>query len=64
MVREPTDWRNLSFGVMSRRGSSDRRPVTDERDGSIAGHQTEHWDGRVDATARMKPTRLKVRDRR
>ena len=32
-------------------GRSERQPVTDERDGSIAGHHVVHWDGRQDAVA-------------
>jgi hypothetical protein len=56
-----TDWRNLSFGVLSRRGSTERKVVTDERDGSVAGTQTEHWDDHVDAEVRLKPIRLKAR---
>jgi hypothetical protein len=56
-----TDWKNLSFGVLSRRGSAERRPVIDDADGTVAGHQTEHWDDHVDAEVRMSPIKVKAR---
>jgi hypothetical protein len=38
-------------------------PVTDERDGGVAGFHTQHWDGRQDATvfAKAKTVNAKVR---
>jgi len=56
-----TDWSNLSFGVLSRRGSTERKAIADERDGSVAAVQTEHWDDHVDVVARPKPIKVKAR---
>jgi hypothetical protein len=50
--------KSLSFGT--KRGQSERRVITDERDGSVAGVQTEHWDGSQDAAARPKTIRVKA----
>jgi hypothetical protein len=50
--------RSLNFGTKT--GQSERKVVTDERDGSVAGVVTEHWDGRTDAAARPKPIRVKA----
>jgi hypothetical protein len=51
--------RSLAFST--RRGSTERRVIRDETDGSVAGVQTEHWDDHVDAEARLKPIRVKAR---
>jgi len=50
-----------SIGVSLRRGSSERKPVIDERDGSQAGYHVEHWDDRQDAVAQPKPIRVRAR---
>jgi hypothetical protein len=39
---------SLSFSKL--RGTTRKRPVTDERTGQYVGYQTDHWSGRVDAT--------------
>ena len=44
-----------SIGVSLRRGTSEKRPVTDERDGSIGGYHTVHWDDSQDAHVLLKP---------
>jgi hypothetical protein len=49
-----------SLGFLSKKGTSERRVVRDERDGSIAGVETRHWDGSQDAAARPKPIRVKA----
>jgi len=41
-------------------GQTLQRPVTDERDGSLAGTHTEHWDDHVDARAFAKSGTLFV----
>jgi hypothetical protein len=51
--------RSLAFST--RRGTSERRVIRDETDGSVAGIQTEHWDDHVDAEARLKPIKVKAR---
>jgi len=50
-----------SLGWGTQMGRSETRRVTDERDGSVAGVVTEHWDGSQDAAARPKPIRVKAR---
>lgn len=50
-----------SLGFSLQRGSSRRKPVIDERDGSIGGHHVEHWDGSQDAVVRPKTLRVKAR---
>jgi hypothetical protein len=50
--------KSLSFGT--KRGQSERKRIVDERDGSTAGTQTEHWDGSQDATAIAKPIHVPV----
>lgn len=50
--------KTLGFGT--RRGTSSRRVVLDERDGSVAGVETEHWNDRTDAAARPKSIRIKA----
>lgn len=51
--------KSLSFGTKVGEKPSETRRVTDERDGSVAGVVTEHWDGSQDAAARPKPIRVK-----
>lgn len=48
------------FGAPRKWGQSERKPVTDERDGSIAGHHIEHWDDSQDAVVNLKPINLKA----
>lgn len=50
-----------SLGFLSKKGTSERRVVRDERDGSVAGVETEHWDGSQDAAARPKPVHVKAK---
>lgn len=57
----PTDWSNLSFGAPRRFGRSEKRVKTDERDGSVAGHEVEHWDDSRDAHAIVKAPTVKAR---
>ena len=49
-----------SLGFGTKRGQSETRRITDERDGSTAGVVTEHWDGTQDAAARPKGIRVKA----
>lgn len=51
--------KSLSFGT--KRGQSERRIIPDERDGSVAGVETEHWDGSTDGAARPKSIRVKAK---
>jgi hypothetical protein len=43
-----------SIGVSLKRGTSRKKPVVDERDGSQAGYEVEHWDDRQDAVVQAK----------
>jgi hypothetical protein len=49
-----------SLGFGTHRGQTHQRVITDERDGSVAGVLTEHWDDRVDAAARPKSIHVKA----
>lgn len=53
-----------SLGFSTRRGSTQDRVIRNDRDGSVAGRETEHWDGHVDATAMIQPVRAKAKMRR
>jgi hypothetical protein len=50
-----------TIGVSLRRGTSARKPVINEDDGTRAGFHLEHWDDRQDAVVTPKPVKLKVR---
>lgn len=55
-----TRWQAKGVGISLRKGTSQKKPVIDERDGTIAGFEREHWDDHQDAHARIKPIRLKA----
>ncbi len=48
------------FGTGRTKGQSRKHAVTDERDGSVGGYHTEHWDGSQDATVLVKPAGVGV----
>lgn len=52
--------RSLGFGMKVGAKPSEVRRVVDERDGSTAGVETEHWDGSQDGAARPKAIRVKA----
>jgi hypothetical protein len=52
--------KTLGFGTKVGEKPSERRRITDERDGSVAGVETEHWDGSQDAAARPKAIRVRA----
>ena len=58
---EMTKWQEKGVGVLSRKGTSQRKPVVDERDGTVGGFHTEHWDGSQDAHVMLKPLPAKAR---
>lgn len=37
------------FGFLSRKGTSDKKPVVDENTGKVGGFHVEHWDDAQDA---------------
>jgi hypothetical protein len=48
------------MNLLTRKGTTERRPVRDEVDGGIAGVHVEHWDDHVDAIALAKRARLHI----
>jgi hypothetical protein len=56
-----TKWQDKGVGVSLRRGSSQKKPVTNEDDGTRAGYHVEHWDDRQDAVAQPKPVEIKLK---
>jgi hypothetical protein len=44
-------WKDKNVGFLSRKGTKNKTPVIDERDGTRAGYHVEHWDDRKDAVA-------------
>jgi hypothetical protein len=54
-------WRKRGApGRLSRKGTTDTRPVTNELTGGTAGFQRHHWDGRVDARVTPDTKRIRV----
>jgi hypothetical protein len=49
----------LGFGAPRKWGKAEKKPVTNENDGSIAGHHLEHWDDHVDAVVTPKPLKMR-----
>ena len=49
-----------SVGVLTKRGSSNRKPVRRDSDGKVGGVQIEHWDGRLDANVVPESVEIKV----
>lgn len=49
-----------TIGVSLRRGTSQKKPVVNENDGTQAGYHVEHWDDRQDAVAQPKPVELEL----
>jgi hypothetical protein len=49
-----------SIGVSLRKGTSERKPVTNEDDGTQAGYHVEHWDDSQDAVAQPKTVKLRT----
>ena len=60
-----TKWQQKNVGVSLRRGTSNKKPVVDDRDGSVGGYETEHWDDSQDAHIITKPVtaRAKAQDK-
>ena len=56
-----TKWQAKGVGVSLRRGSSQKKPVQNEDDGTRAGYHIEHWDDHQDAVAQPKPIKMKPR---
>jgi hypothetical protein len=43
-----------TIGVSLKRGTSRKKPVISEQDGTQAGYHVEHWDDRQDAVVQPK----------
>jgi hypothetical protein len=41
-------------------GGVNKKPVIDDRDGSIGGYETEHWDDHQDVNVLAKPIRVSL----
>lgn len=48
-----------TIGVSRRKGSSERKPVTNELTGEVGGYHVEHWDDSQDAVVVVNPVRAK-----
>lgn len=48
------------MNLLKHKGGTIIKPITDERDGSKAGFNREHWDDRVEATAFLKAPYINV----
>jgi hypothetical protein len=57
----PTKWQEKGVGVSLRRGTSQKKPVVNEDDGSRAGYHVEHWDDRQDAVAQPKTLEVELK---
>jgi len=55
-----TKWQEKNVGVSLRKGTTHKKPVLSEDDGSRAGYHIEHWDDRQDAVVTPKAVQLKV----
>jgi hypothetical protein len=56
-----TKWQEKGVGVSLQRGSSQKKPVVNEDDGTRAGYHVEHWDDRQDAVATPGTMKLTTR---
>jgi hypothetical protein len=56
-----TKWQDKGVGVSLRRGSSQKKPVQNEDDGTRAGYHVEHWDDRQDAVAQPKALQVEMK---
>jgi hypothetical protein len=55
------NWKEKNVGVMLKRGTSRKRAIVNEDDGTRAGYSVDHWDDSNDAVAQPKTLRLKVK---
>jgi hypothetical protein len=58
-----TKWQEKGVGISLRHGTSQKKPVRNEDDGTQAGYHVEHWDDSQDAIAQPKTIPLKTRVR-
>jgi len=56
-----TRWQEKNVGVSLRKGTTNKKPVLDDRDGSIGGYEVEHWDDHQDAVVLAKTVRVSLK---
>jgi hypothetical protein len=56
-----TKWQEKGIGVSLRRGTSQKKPVRNEDDGTRAGYHIEHWDDHQDAIAQPKALQVEMK---
>lgn len=48
------------MNLLTRKGTTETRPILDELDGGVAGYNVEHWDDHVDAIALAKRAEVHI----
>ena len=63
-AKKKTVWQEKNVGVSLLKGKAHRKPVVDDRDGTVGGYEVEHWDDHQDAVVMPKSVRtsLKIRE--
>lgn len=49
------------IGFLSRKGTSDKKPVIDENTGKVGGYHVEHWNDAQDAVVMPEAIRYDVK---
>lgn len=49
-----------SIGFSTKRGTSDKRAVLNETDGTVSGYETRHWDDSQDVNVTPKSIAVKI----
>lgn len=55
------DYKSKGVGFLKRKGTSEKKPVIDERDGSVGGYHLEKWDDSQDAVVNAKAVRRQAK---
>ena len=53
-----TKWQAKNIAVARLKGTAEKRPVVDERDGTVGGYHVVHWDDHQDAVVMPKSIRV------
>ena len=56
-----TRWQEKGVGVSLRKGKTNKKPVLDDRDGTVGGYEVEHWDDHQDAVVLPKSVRTSLK---
>ena len=54
-------YQDKNVGFLSKRGTSVKKPVTNEDDGSVGGYHVEHWDDSQDAVVQPKTVKASLK---